>query len=157
MPTMALALAALLGAADASFIWPDAITAAASDATDLPDPQRLRTLERLTARAGERALPVLVPLLTDRDPSIRLFAARRLGRAGVPAAVDAATRWISSPSVPLVDRQFGLDVLREVPALPDAARQAVERALRDPDAAVRISALDALERHDALPSLPAVL
>jgi len=154
---MALVLAALLSSTGADLGWPDSITAAAHDATDLPDPQRLRTLERLTARAGERALPVLVPLLADRDPSIRLFAARRLGRAGVPAAIDAATRWISSPSVPLVDRQFGLDVLREVPALPDTARQAVERALRDPDAAVRISALDALERHDALPSLPAVL
>jgi HEAT repeat protein len=154
---MALVLATLLSAADADFGWPDSITVAAHDATDLPDPQRLRTLERLTARAGDRALPVLVPLLADRDPSIRLFAARRLGRAGVPAAVDAATRWISSPTVPLVDRQFGLDVLREVPTLSDAARQAVARALRDPDAAVRISALDALERHDAMPSLPAVL
>src|SRR6185503_9869515 len=157
MATIALTLAALLGAADADFGWPDSIIAAAHDATDLPDPQRLRTLERLTARAGERALPILVPLLADRDPSVRLFAARRLGRAGAPPAIEAATRWIASPNVPLVDRQFGLDVLREAPSLPDTARQAVERALRDPDASVRITALDTLERHDALPSLPAVL
>src|SRR4051794_10821176 len=157
MPPMALVLAASLLAVDGDFGWPDSITTAARDATELPDPQRLRTLERLTARAGDRALPVLVPLLSDRDPSIRLFAARRLGRAGTPAAIEAATRWISSPNVPLVDGQFGLDVLREVPALPDSARQAVERAIRDPDAAVRISALEALERHDPLPSLPAVL
>ena len=83
MPTIAIALVALAAAADADFGWPDSIASAAQDATELPDPQRLRTLERLTARAGERALPVLVPLLSDRDPSIRLFAARRLGRAGV--------------------------------------------------------------------------
>src|SRR3954470_18775420 len=144
MPPIEIILITLFATADADLGWPDAITAAAHDASELPDPQRLRTLERLTARAGDRALPVLVPLLSDRDPSIRLFAARRLGRAGAPAAIDAATRWISSPNVPLVDRQFGLDVLREVPALPDSARQAVERAIRDPDAAVRISALEAL-------------
>jgi HEAT repeat protein len=154
---MAIALTALLIAADADFGWPGSIAAALQDATALPDMQRLRTLERLTARAGERALPVLLPLLTDHDPSVRLFAARRLARAGAPAAIEAATRWISSPNVPLVDRQFGLDVLRDVPTLPDTARQAIERALRDPDAAVRMSALDTLERRDVLPSLPAVL
>jgi HEAT repeat protein len=157
MPPIAIALVASLLTADADFGWPDSITFAAQDAAELPDPQRLRTLERLTARAGERALPVLVPLLADRDPSVRLFAARRLGRAGAPPAIEAATRWIASPNLPLVDRQFGLDVLREAPSLPDTARQAVERALRDPDASVRITALDTLERHDALPSLPAVL
>src|SRR5262245_12036134 len=157
MPPMALVLAASLLAVDADFGWPDSITTAAREAAELPDPQRLRTLERLTARAGDRALPVLVPLLVDRDPSIRLFAARRLARAGSPAAIEAATRWISTPNVPLVDRQFGLDVLREVPTLTDPARQGIERALRDPDAAVRVSALDTLERHDAMPSLPSVL
>src|SRR5215510_5332698 len=150
LTTIALA-AALLAGADADLGWPDAVTTAARDAAALPDTQRLRALERLSAQAGERALPALVPLLADHDPSIRLFAARRLGRAGAPAAVETATRWISAPDVPLVDRQFGLDVLREVPTLTDAARKAVERALRDPEAAVRISALDTLERHDSQP------
>src|SRR4051812_20007974 len=122
MSTIAAALAALLMTADADFSWPGAIDAAARDAAELPDPQRLRAVERLSARAGERAFPALISLLADRDPSIRLFAARRLGRAGVPAAVETATRWISSPDVPLVDRQFGLDVLRDVPTLTDDAR-----------------------------------
>ena len=157
MATIAIALAAILTTADGDFGWPDAIAAAAHDAAELPDAYRLRAFERLTARAGDRALPVLIPLLTDRDPGIRLFAARRLGRAGTPAAIEAATRWISSPTVSLADRQFGLDVLRDVPALTDGARQAIERAMRDPDVAVRISALETLERHDALPSLLAVL
>jgi HEAT repeat protein len=157
MPSIAILLVAALAAADADFGWPGAIAAAAHDAAELPDPQRLRAIERLTARAGDRALPALVPLLGDRDLSIRLFSARRLGRAGVPAAIEAATRWTSSPNVPLVDRQFGLDVLRDVPVLTDSARQAIDDALRDPDAAVRIAALDALEKHDATPSLPAIL
>lgn len=157
MSTIAAALAGLLMTADADFSWPGAIDAAARDAAELPDPQRLRAVERLSARAGERAFPALISLLADRDPSIRLFAARRLGRAGVPAAVETATRWISSPDVPLVDRQFGLDVLRDVPTLTDDARRALERALRDPEAAVRVAALDAVERHDAQPLLPAVL
>jgi HEAT repeat protein len=150
-------LAALVAAADADFGWPGAIEAAARDAAELPDPQRLRAIERLTARAGERAFPVLVPLLADHDPSIRLFAARRLARAGVPAALEAATQWITSPDVPIVDRQFGLDVLREVPTLDDGARLALERALHDPEAAVRVAALDAIERHDVPALLPAVL
>src|SRR6185295_440232 len=112
-------------AVDGDFGWPDSITTAAREAAELPDPQRLRTLERLTARAG------------DRDPGIRLFAARRLARAGSPAAIEAATRWIAAPNVPLVDRQFGLDALREVPTLTEPARQGIERAIRDPDASVR--------------------
>ena len=157
MSSTAIALAALVTAADADLGWPDAIAVAARDAAELPDPQRLRAIERLTAQAGERAFPVLVPLLGDHDPSIRLFAARRLARAGAPAAVEAATRWITAPDVPLVDRQFGLDVLREVPTLTEDARRAVERALRDSEAAVRISALDAIEKHDLPALLPAVL
>src|SRR3954471_25060356 len=154
---IALAAALLTISADGDLGWPGWTTVAAREAAELPDAQRLRALERLTARGGEQALPVLIPLLSDRDPAVRLFAARRLGRAGAPAAVDAATSWIAAPNVPLVDRQFGLEVLREVPTLTLAARQAIELALRDADAAVRIAALETLERHDATASLSAVL
>src|SRR3954447_4600266 len=159
MAAIAIALAAgfLMISADGDLGWPGWITVAAREAAELPDAQRLRALERLTAPAGEQAMPVLIPLLSDRDPGIRLFAARRLGRAGVPAAIDAATRWIAAPTVPVVDRQFGLEVLREVPNLTAGARQAIELALRDADPAVRISALETLERHDATASLSAVL
>jgi len=102
-------------------------------------------------------LPLLTPLLADSNPLVRQFAARRLARAGHPAALDAATRWIVTPAVPLADRGLGLDVLREAPALSPAARQAVERALRDSDAAIRVAALETLERHDIGPSLPPVI
>src|SRR4051812_27578472 len=159
MAAIAIALAASFLAifADGDLGWPGSITVDAREAAELPEGQRLRALERLTARAGDRARPALTPLRADRDPGVRLFAARRLGRAGVPAAIDAATAWIATPNVPLVDRQFGLEVLREAPTLTEGARQAIELALRDADAAVRISALETLERHDVTPSLPAVL
>ena len=143
MPTMALVLATLLGTADASFGWPDSITAAAHDATELPDPQRLRTLERLTARAGERALPVLLPLLSDRDPEhppVRRPPAGARRGARRPRRRDAAGYRRPACRSSIVSSASTCCAMR--PVLPDAARQAVERALRDPDAAVRISALD---------------
>ena len=52
MVPMAIALALALVAADADFGWPDSIATEARGAAELPDPQRLRALERLTARAG---------------------------------------------------------------------------------------------------------
>ena len=149
-------LCALLGAA-ATSSWPGALEADAQAIAKLPTTQRLRALEALTARAGAAALPLLPPLLADSNPLVRQFAARRLARAGHPAALDAATRWIVTPAVPLADRGLGLDVLREAPSLTPAARQAVERALRDSDGAIRVAALETLERHDVGPSLAPVI
>jgi HEAT repeat protein len=149
------ALAALLAAGD--LWWPGALEAEAAAVSKLPVTQRLRAVEAMTARAGAAALPLLVPLLADSNIGVRQFAARRLARAGHPAVLEAATRWIVAPTVPLADRGLGLDVLREVPALTPAARQAVERALRDADGAVRVAALDTLERHEVAPSLAPVI
>ena len=122
------------------FQWPGSLEVDAQAIAKLPTTQRLRALEAMTARAGPAALPLLPPLLADSNPLVRQFAARLLARAGHPAAVDAATRWIMTPAVPLADRGLGLDVLREAPALTPAARQAVERALRDSDGAIRVAA-----------------
>jgi hypothetical protein len=128
------------------------------EAAELPDAQRLRALERLTGPPGDRRAVRPAPA-ADRSrsghPAVR--GAAGLGARGSPCRLDAATAWIATPSVPVGRPQFGLEVLREVPTLTEGARQAIELALRDPDAAVRISALDTLERHDATPSLPAVL
>ncbi len=141
----------------ADFSWPGALEADAQAIAKLPSPQRLRALEALLAGAGAEALPLLTPLLADSNPLVRQFAARRLARAGHPAALDAATRWIVTPPVPLADRGLGLDVLREAPTLTPAARQAVERALRDSDGAIRVAALETLERHDVGPSIAPVI
>ena len=138
------------------FAWPGALEVEARAALAAPEGQRLRAIERLGAR-GAAATPFLIPLLKDPDPGVRLFVARRLARSGEPAATDAAVRWILAPLVPQVDRPFGLEILRDAGGFPPAARDAVERALRDPDPGIRGQALDALERHDVGPSLPAVL
>jgi uroporphyrinogen-III synthase len=101
-----------------------------------------------SADGDSRALASLVAQSCDRTAGPLLFACGR--DQGQALAGDLRAR--------------GFAVVRRVVyaaaspgVLPDTARQAVERAIRDPDAAVRISALDALERHDPLPSLPAVL
>jgi HEAT repeat protein len=123
-----------------------------------PDAQRLSAIDRLIARHGlEAATPFLAPLLGDREPTVRFYAARLLARAGASAATAAATAWIMTPVVPLVDRTFGLDVLGQAPTLSLAARAAVELAGRDPDATIRARALEVLERHPIAPSLPVVL
>jgi HEAT repeat protein len=149
-PVLALVLAA-------DFAWPGALEDDAQAIAKLPVTQRLRALEALTARGGSATLPLIVPLLADGNPLVRQFAARRLARAGHPAALEAATRWIASPAAALADRGLGLDVLREAPALTPGARQAVERALRDADVAIRVAALDTLERHEVAPSLGPVI
>ena len=65
MSSMAIAFAALLTVADADFGWPDTIAVAAREAADLPDPQRLRAIERLTA-AGIRVGVGMAPILPDQ-------------------------------------------------------------------------------------------
>jgi HEAT repeat protein len=140
------------------FSWPGALEADGRALTLLPAPERAPAIERLIARYGTAtAAPLLLPLLTDPDPTARLFAARVLAHAGLPAADAVATSWVRSPTVPLVDRAFGLDVLAHAPALSPAARQTVEQAARDPEPAVRAQALEALEPHPLGASLPVVL
>ena len=151
----ASALVALLVAGD--FAWPGSFAVDARAALELSDTARLRAVERLAAGAGSAATHFLTTLLHDPEPGVRLYAARRLARAGVPAAANAAVSWIMSPAFPQIDRPFGLDLLRDVPRLSPAARQAIESALRDRDATIRVFALDALEPHGAGTSLPAVL
>jgi HEAT repeat protein len=153
---VAVMVASAGAAAADGFAWPGALEADARAALAAPEGQRLRAVERLAAR-GDAATPFLIPLLKDPDPGVRLFAARRLARAGDAAATEAAVRWIIMPVVAQVDRPFGLEILRDAATFPPAAREAVERALRDPDPGIRGQALDALERHEVGPSLPAVL
>jgi len=150
-------MAGALGGPPASFVWPGSTRIDLQQAAALPDPQRLRAIEELSIRQGPAFVPDLVPLLRDPDPGVRLYAARRLARLGDAAAIEAARSWIVSPPVAQVDRPFGLDVLSGAAVLPAPARRAIEQALRDPDAAIRSLALDALERHDVRPSLPVLL
>ncbi|HZL17364.1 MAG TPA: HEAT repeat domain-containing protein [Polyangia bacterium] len=165
MPAATVPVLFALALTAAPFGWPGALEtdgraladSAAPHPSDL-DPRRLAAIDRLVADHGrEAATPFLVPLLTDRDPAVRLYAARLLARAGVPAATAVATSWIASPAVREVDRVFGLYVLQNAATLSSAARTIVEQAVRDSEPSVRRSALDVLAAHPIGPSLQVVL
>jgi HEAT repeat protein len=92
-----------------------------------------------------RAATLLVPALGDRDPNVRLLAARLLLRRGSPEALAAATAWLTTTGGR--DRTLGLSALRDARELPPEARRAVERALVDGDVPLRVRALELLAAH----------
>ena len=151
-------LVALIGLVVGDFSWPGALEADGRALTALPEPERPAGVERLTARYGiEAARPYLRPLLEDPAPEVRAYVGRLLARDGDPTAVGAAVDWLTTPERPTADRTVGLDILAQATTLTPPARRALEQAIRDRDAPVRIHALAALGRHAPLPSLPVVL
>ncbi|MDB4983136.1 MAG: hypothetical protein JWM82_3888, partial [Myxococcales bacterium] len=98
------------------------------------------------AREGS-AETLLVPALADRDPNVRLLAARLLLRRGSPAALAAATAWVTIAGGR--DRALGIVALRDARELPAEARHATERALVDGDVPLRVRALELLAAHPA--------
>ncbi len=149
---------ALLGLVAGDFSWPGALEIDGRALTALPEPERPAGVERLVARHGVRAAgPYLRPLLSDPEPEVRAYVGRLLVRAGDPTALAAAVGWLITPERPSTDRTLGLDVLSNAATLTPAARGAIEQAIRDLDAPVRMRALAALGHHDPLPSLPVVV
>jgi len=151
-------LVALIGPVAGDFSWPGALEIDGRALTALPAPDRPAGVERLVARHGVKAAgPYLLPLLSDPDPAVHAYAGRLLARAGDPTALAAAVDWLTTPERPSADRALGLDLLSHAATLTSAARRAIEQAIRDRDAPVRMRALAALGRHDPLPSLPVIL
>jgi HEAT repeat protein len=147
-----------VGLVAGDFSWPGALEADGRALTALPEPDRPAGVERLVGRHGLKAAgPYLLPLLSDPAPEVRAYVGRLLARAGEPTALAAAVDWLTAPERPPADRSLGLDLLSHAPTLTPEARRAIEQAIRDRDAPVRIRALAALGRHDPLPSLPVVL
>jgi HEAT repeat protein len=121
-----------------------------------PDPSvRLGAVLELAREDPARATPLLVPALRDRDGVVRLAAARLLARRGAREAEAAATTWLADPAPR--ERLSALLVLREAPELPDDARRAVERALRNGDITTRLLGLDLLAARPAPSSFGAVV
>ncbi|HEY6477201.1 MAG TPA: HEAT repeat domain-containing protein, partial [Polyangia bacterium] len=148
----------LVGRVGGDFNWPGALEVAGRALPALPGPERAAAAERLCARHGVRpAAPYLASLLADPEPEVRAYVGRRLARAGDPRATDAALTWLTTSGRTLVDRTLGLDVLARAPSLTPQARRAIEQAIRDREATVRLAALEALGRHEVAPSLLAVL
>jgi HEAT repeat protein len=149
----------------APFAWPSALETdgqalldASPPQSSEPDARRLAAIDRLVAdHAPAAATPFLIRLLADRDPLVRLYAARRLARAGTPEASAAATTWIATPAVREIDRAFGLYVLQDAATLSSTARATVEQAVRDSEPTIRHSALEALAAHPIGPSLQTLL
>ena len=155
---IAARLVALIGLVAGDFGWPGALQIDGQALTAIPERERPAGVERLLERHGiEAAGPYLLPLLSDPEPEVRAYVGRLLVRAGDQTAVAAAIEWLTTPGRPPADRMLGLDVLSHAATLTPRARQAIEQAIRDRDAPVRIRALAALGRHDPLPSLPVVL
>ncbi len=150
--------APLLVVVAGGFSWPGALEVDGSALGALPEHERAAAIERLVERHGLPAtLPYLAPLLSDPEPEVRVYVGRLLARAGDPRAFTAAVDWLTAPGRPPVDRAFGLDLLAHATTLSPPARGAIEQAIRDRDAGVRMRALEALGWHEIGPSLPAVL
>src|SRR3954469_12658153 len=155
---IAARLIALIGLVAGDFSWPGALEIDGRALTALPEPERPGGVERLIERHGINAAgPYLLPLLSDPEPEVRAYVGRVLVRAGNPTALAAASAWLTDPERPPAERMLGLDVLSHAATLTEPARRAIEQAIRDRDAPVRMRALAALGRHDPLPSLPVVL
>jgi HEAT repeat protein len=151
-------LAGVVGLVGGDFAWPGALEVDGRALAALPGPERPAAVERLCARHGlAAATPYLAPLLDDPEPEVRAYVGRRLARAGDPRALAAALGWLTSSGRTLVDRMLGLDLLSRAPALTPPARRAIEQAIRDRDATIRLRALEALGRQEVAPSLPAVV
>ena len=151
-------LVALVGLVDGGFSWPGALEIDGRALTALPEQERPAAVERLVERHGvESAGPYLLPLLSDPAPEVRAYVGRLLVRAGDPTALAAAVDWLTAPERPPGDRGLALDLLSHAALLTAPARRAIEQAIRDRDAPLRLRALEALGHHDPLPSLPVLL
>ncbi|HVZ87975.1 MAG TPA: HEAT repeat domain-containing protein, partial [Polyangia bacterium] len=140
------------------FAWPGAMAVDGRALGDPDRPARPAAVVRFVERYGLPAAAAAVgPLLDDRDSGVRFVAARLLVRAGDAAAIATATRWITEPGRPAGDRAAGLEALARAPAFTPPIRAAFEQAIRDRDPAIRVQALAALGRQDAVPSLPAII
>jgi HEAT repeat protein len=136
-------------------VWPGAAGDALAALAARDDAQRLRAVLDLAREDVARAVPLLVPMLGDRDPTVRLAAARLLARRGAREATLAATKWVGESGAR--ERLMGLLVLHDAASLPDDARRAVERALRNGDVTTRLQGLELLAARPSASSFGAVV
>jgi cellulose synthase operon protein C len=122
--------------------WPGAIESAARDLESRDRALRMDAVERLAERDDESARAILRGVLDDPDPSLRQAGARILVARGDGPGLEVVIGWVATGFA--TDRVAGLEALRLLPALPAAARNAVERALADPEPGVRLAALEVL-------------
>jgi HEAT repeat protein len=142
---MAVALALLGAWLGGTFAWPGTPDERAAALAAGEVSARTAAALAIAREEPARAATLLVPALGDRDPGVRLLAARLLLRRGSPEALATATSWLTTSGGR--DRALGLLALRDARELPPEARHAAERALVDGDVPVRVRALELLAGH----------
>jgi cellulose synthase operon protein C len=122
--------------------WPGTIAEIGAEIDSLDRGRRLRAVLALAAYTGPEATALLLEAMRDLDAEVRTEAARVLAARGQLDAMATVERWVASGTA--AERAAGLEALRLRPALSDAARAAVLRALGDSEPAVRLAALSVI-------------
>lgn len=135
--------------------WPDGDADVARALVARDEGQRLRAVLGLAGEHTPSAKALLLTALRDRDAGVRLTAARLLARRGAREATAAAVTWLGASTAN--ERLLGVLVLRDVAEVPDDARRALERALRNGDVTTRLAGLEVLADHPAASSLSALV
>jgi HEAT repeat protein len=136
-------------------LWPDGDGDVARALVARDEGQRLRAVLGLAGVQTPSAKALLLTALRDRDTAVRLTAARLLARRGAREATAAAVSWLGASSAN--ERLLGVLALRDATELPDDARRALERAMRNGDVTTRLAALDVLADHPAASSMAAII
>jgi HEAT repeat protein len=135
--------------------WPDGDADIARALVARDEGQRLRAVLGLAGEPTPSAKALLLTALRDRDAGVRLTAARLLARRGAREATAAAVSWLGASTTN--ERLLGVLALRDAAELPDDARRALERAVRNGDVTTRLAGLEVLADHPAASSLGAIV
>jgi HEAT repeat protein len=135
--------------------WPDGDADVARALVARDEGPRLRAVLGLAGEHTPSAKALLLTALRDRDAGVRLTAARLLARRGAREATAAAVTWLGAGAAN--ERLLGVLALRDVSEVPDDARRALERALRNGDVTTRLAGLEVLADHPAASSLSALV
>ncbi len=140
-----------------TFNWPGALEIDGRALAALPEPERPRG-RGAAGRAPRRSRqpgPTSCPCSPIPSRRCALYVGRLLARAGRSDRARRGRR-LADHARAAVGRPHprASTSCRTRPTLTPAARQAIEQAIRDRDAPVRMRALEALERHDPLALAP---
>ena len=104
-----------------------------------------KKIERIPEPVIQQTAPILTQLTGNQEPTLRLSAARALGKLGATEAAPTLLARLKQDTDPNV-RIAALEALAQLGGEP--ASQAIEQALSDQEKRVRIAALDQLTEAD---------
>lgn len=127
-------------AAHANFDWAGRVELDAQQLASDDEKKRLEAIGNLSQYDPALAAPHLLKALHDSERSVRLEAARVLGRGAVPGVVPVMIEWLADPIGDV--RSVAAEVLGDVGG--EDATSALVRTLGDDDPTVRLRAVVAL-------------